>query len=86
MANFASASRGASTYPGQSPVVQTDKGAVRGEAKSMVTSFKGIPFAAPPTGDLRWKAPQPAARWKGHEGRDTVRGFLRTGHRLGPRI
>ncbi|MET7959138.1 carboxylesterase/lipase family protein [Micromonospora zamorensis] len=65
MANFASASRGASTYPGQSPVVQTDKGAVRGEAKSMVTSFKGIPFAAPPTGDLRWKAPQPAAKWKG---------------------
>lgn len=65
VANFASPSRGASSYPGQSPVVQTDKGAVQGAAKSMVTSFKGIPFAAPPTGDLRWKAPQPAAKWKG---------------------
>jgi para-nitrobenzyl esterase len=47
------------------PVVRTDKGAVRGESASMVTSFKGIPYAAPPVGDLRWKAPQPAAAWSG---------------------
>jgi para-nitrobenzyl esterase len=30
-----------------------------------VTAFKGIPFAAPPVGNLRWKAPEPAAKWTG---------------------
>ncbi|MFJ6693135.1 carboxylesterase/lipase family protein [Streptomyces sp. NPDC091294] len=55
----------ASRYPGLHPVVRTDKGLVRGEAASMVTSYKGIPYAQPPVGDLRWKAPQPAASWNG---------------------
>jgi para-nitrobenzyl esterase len=47
--------------------VATDKGAVEGTASadSKVRIFKGIPFAAPPVGALRWKAPQPAARWSG---------------------
>ncbi len=31
----------------------------------VITSFKGIPFAAPPVGDLRWKAPQPEESWNG---------------------
>ncbi|MDX8338904.1 carboxylesterase family protein [Draconibacterium sp. IB214405] len=30
-----------------------------------ITTFKGIPFAAPPVGDLRWKAPQPVEPWEG---------------------
>jgi para-nitrobenzyl esterase len=34
-------------------------------ADPRITSFKGVPFAAPPTGDLRWKAPQPAKDWEG---------------------
>jgi para-nitrobenzyl esterase len=36
-----------------------------GTTQPTVRVFKGIPFAAPPLGDLRWKAPQPAARWDG---------------------
>ena len=48
-------------------VVKTENGLVRGipAADPRVISFKGIPFAAPPTGDLRWRAPQPAADWDG---------------------
>ncbi|MGC4056436.1 MAG: carboxylesterase family protein [Paludibaculum sp.] len=34
-------------------------------AKSGVRMFRGIPFAAPPVGELRWKAPQPTKNWKG---------------------
>ncbi len=30
-----------------------------------VTAFKGVPYAGPPVGDLRWRAPRPAARWTG---------------------
>ena len=33
--------------------------------KSGVRAFKGIPFGAPPVGDLRWKEPQPVAKWSG---------------------
>ena len=47
--------------------VMTENGMVRGLAgnNTRITVFKGIPFAAPPVGDLRWKAPQPAANWEG---------------------
>src|SRR5947209_7226451 len=43
-----------------SPVVHTDKGAVRGTSDDGVDSFLGIPYAAPRVGPLRWRAPQPA--------------------------
>ena len=45
--------------------VKVDTGRVKGTANNGVTAFKGIPFAAPPVGALRWKAPRPAPRWKG---------------------
>ncbi len=43
--------------------VQTDKGAVEGSLLGSTRAFLGIPFAAPPTGDLRWKPPAPAEPW-----------------------
>ena len=44
-------------------VVRTDTGAVRGMVEDGIVSWKGIPFAAPPVGPLRWRAPQPADPW-----------------------
>jgi para-nitrobenzyl esterase len=40
------------------PVVDIDSGKVRGEATASVAAFKGIPFAQPPVGALRWRPPQ----------------------------
>jgi para-nitrobenzyl esterase len=47
--------------------VKTDVGQISGVAgkNPEVKVYKGIPFAAPPVGDLRWKPPQPVARWDG---------------------
>ena len=47
--------------------IQTESGLVSGYYKEQtgVTVFRGIPFASPPIGKLRWKAPQPATTWKG---------------------
>src|SRR5690349_12750712 len=40
-------------------------GTVTGTVNNGVASFKGIPFAAPPVGQLRWKPPQPVIPWNG---------------------
>ena len=47
------------------PTVTIAQGTLSGASGGTVTSFKGIPFAAPPVGDLRWRAPQPAPSWTG---------------------
>lgn len=47
------------------PVVQTKSGKLRGASQDGIAIFKGIPFAAPPVGQFRWRPPQPVAAWKG---------------------
>ena len=46
-----------------STVVETAYGPVRGADDGPITSWKGVRYAAPPTGDLRWRAPQPPEKW-----------------------
>ncbi|WP_018613019.1 carboxylesterase/lipase family protein [Segetibacter koreensis] len=47
------------------PMVKISNGTLEGTNESGVQSFKGIPFAAPPVGDLRWREPQPVKNWQG---------------------
>lgn len=47
------------------PVVATKSGSVEGVDKDGVSAFLGVPFAAPPVQDLRWRAPAPIAKWVG---------------------
>ena len=46
-------------------VVETSQGRVQGVEEDGLTVYRGIPFAAPPTGNRRWRAPQPAESWPG---------------------
>jgi para-nitrobenzyl esterase len=50
---------------GQPDPVMTECGLVRGTIDEELTVYRGIPFAAPPIGNLRWRPPQPAAKWDG---------------------
>src|ERR1700675_76416 len=47
------------------PIVKLHEGRLRGIDLGGVTTFRGIPYAAPPVGPLRWRPPQPPARWPG---------------------
>src|SRR5262245_37643447 len=46
------------------PIVRTSNGPVRGRLEDSVLAFRGLRYAAPPTGKLRFKPPQPPAPWK----------------------
>lgn len=61
------------------PVVRVDSGLLRGTETADYQRFRGIPFAAPPIGDLRWRSPRPPARWDG------VRDATRPGDRCAQR-
>jgi para-nitrobenzyl esterase len=61
----ASAAGDAREQAANGSVVQTADGAVRGISRTRYDAWLGIPYAAPPVGDRRWKAPQPAAQWSG---------------------
>ena len=45
--------------------LKVDGGLVQGAIEEGLTVYRGIPFAEPPVGDLRWRAPQPVANWEG---------------------
>jgi para-nitrobenzyl esterase len=50
---------------GGGTVVRTANGVVRGDSRTGYDEWLGIPYAAPPVGNLRWQAPQPVASWSG---------------------
>src|SRR5665213_83346 len=79
LAGAALALMGGVSHPAEakSNVITVESGALRGVAHDGVVAFKGIPFAAPPIGDLRWRPPQPVAHWRGvrsaaHYGHDCM--------------
>lgn len=47
------------------PSVKIANGILEGTDESGIKTFKGLPFAAPPVGELRWKEPQPVRNWSG---------------------
>jgi para-nitrobenzyl esterase len=48
-----------------STTAKVEQGVLQGTREAGLTVFKGIPFAVPPVGELRWRPPQPAAKWNG---------------------
>lgn len=56
---------GTFTMHAATEIVTVESGSIRGVIDRGVRVFRGIPYAAPPTGDLRWRPPQRAAAWSG---------------------
>ncbi len=51
--------------PSEPPRVEVESGRLAGVAQGNVLIFRGVPYAAPPLGPLRWRPPQPPPAWKG---------------------
>lgn len=49
----------------QQPQVTVDTGTSQGAKAGSTLAFKGLPYAAPPVGPMRWRPPAPAAAWHG---------------------
>ena len=62
LALFGAAQAQAAAFTDQ---VSVEGGALKGSRDGDILSFKGVPFAAPPVGDLRWRAPQAVSPWTG---------------------
>ena len=66
---FATAGLSACSNPGPDvstrPVVDLQQGRLAGEREGNLDVYRAIPYAPPPVGDARWKAPGPAPSWKG---------------------
>ena len=56
---------GLNLYAAEPPQVKVAQGTLQGTRDADLYLFRGVPFAAPPVGNLRWRPPQPAASWKG---------------------
>lgn len=53
------------TRTNAAPTARVEQGVLAGTVEDGLTIYRGVPFAAPPLGDLRWRPPQPAAKWTG---------------------
>jgi para-nitrobenzyl esterase len=56
---------GPTPEPPRGDTVRVDAGELKGTVTDTLRSFQGIPYAAPPLGELRWQAPRPAEPWQG---------------------
>lgn len=53
------------TNAARAETVKVEGGLLRGTVEDGLGVYRGIPYAAPPIGDLRWRPPQPAPKWDG---------------------
>ena len=65
LASLVFMSHGARAAGPMDALVTTHSGPIQGRAEAGLLTFKGIPYAAPPVGEQRWRAPQPAVPWQG---------------------